>query len=176
MDFDEVLEQWERRETKKRSAGKKNAPGRSSGNRRREENNASEEAVPGEPFDTDWLDLYPPNAEIVDGKAVEERPPTAGGRSIWLRRPHQDTLDLHGLSGKEAQAELARFVRSLRRRGLRKGMIIHGKGLHSAEGSILGPLVRSFLESSLDIGEFGHAARKDGGSGATWFILRQRSR
>ena len=64
----------------------------------------------------------------------------------------------------------------MRRRGMRKGLVIHGKGNHSAEGSVLAPLVRDFLEMSSEIGEFGRAARKDGGSGATWFILRQRSR
>jgi DNA-nicking Smr family endonuclease len=31
------------------------------------------------------------------------------------------------------------------------------------------------MESSKEIGDFGRATRKDGGSGATWFILRQRS-
>lgn len=176
MDFDKVLNQWEHMKAEKRSTGKDRTLDRASVEKSGKGEISSEEVIAGETGGSDWLDLFPPSAEIVNSKDAEERPPVAEGRSIWLRRPHQDTLDLHGLNGKEAEEELIRFVRSLRRRGFRKGMVIHGKGLHSAEGSVLGPLVRKFLKSSSEISEFGHAGRKDGGSGATWFVLRQRSR
>ena len=72
----------------------------------------------------------------------------------------------------EVRAELSRFVGSMIRKGLRKGLVIHGKGNHSPDGSVLAPIVREYLEKSKEIGEFGHAAGKDGGSGATWFALR----
>lgn len=156
MGFDSILDQWENRK-----AGKKVPV----------EKTESTSAPSG-----DWLEAYPPDADILAAKDKDERPPVSAGKSIWLRRDPQDILDLHGLTGREAGEDLNRFIQSMRHRGLRKGLIIHGKGLHSAEGSILAPLVRGYLEKSAEIGEFGQATRKDGGSGATWFILRHRSR
>ncbi len=156
MDFDSILNKWENRKDR---------------NYISEEKGSSSSESSG-----DWLEAYPPGADVVAEKDSEDISPVSEGRSIWLRRDYQDVLDLHGLTGREATEEMARFIPSMRRRGLRKGLIIHGKGLHSPEGSILIPLVRNYLEMSSEVGDFGRAARKDGGSGATWFLLRQRSR
>lgn len=123
-----------------------------------------------------WLESYPPGKEECAEKEMNSDPPVSEGHSVWHRRPHQDVLDLHGSTREEAARELAVFIQSMRRRGLRKGLIIHGKGLHSADGAILVSVVREYLEASSEIGELGRADRKDGGAGATWFILRQRSR
>jgi len=160
MDFDRILEQWEKLHRVSES----------------QDSAAEEPGKKTESVPADWLENYLPDALTVAARENEHKTPVSEGRSIWLRRPPQDVLDLHGFRGLEAREEMARFVNSMRRRGLRKGLVIHGKGNHSAEGSVLAPLVKEFLELSLDIGEFGRAARKDGGSGATWFILRQRSR
>ena len=162
MDFDSTLDKWENR----RDRGK--ISGSTAG--------AGDKEISRSAAGSDWLDDYLPDADVVAAKDKNEKPPVSGGRSIWLRRSHQDILDLHGMTGREAREEMARFIRSMRRRELRKGLVIHGKGLHSNDGSVLAPLVRNYLEMSTEIGEFGRAARKDGGSGATWFILRQRSR
>jgi len=151
MGFESILEQWENKKDKKKSSGRKSSSG-------------------------DWLEAYLPDAEVLAAKDKDEKPPVSGGSSIWLRRDPQDVLDLHGLTGQEADDAISGFIRSMGRRGFRKGLIIHGKGLHSPEGSVLKPIVRKYLEISREIGEFGQAAPKDGGSGATWFILRQRSR
>jgi len=53
-----------------------------------------------------------------------------------LRRRHgaDDSLDLHGLHGREASREVTRFVRQAYRRGLGLLCIVHGKGLHSEGG------------------------------------------
>ena len=163
MDFESILEQWEKGE-KYKSRGKP-AASRAS-------------LQPESPADLpeDWLDSYLPDAQVLAVKENEVKQPVSGGTSIWRKREVQDVLDLHGLTGKEAISAMDKFILSMRRRGLRKGLIIHGKGLHSPEGSILAPIVRSYLEKSVEAGEFGRAARKDGGSGATWFLLRQRSR
>ncbi len=156
MGFDSILEQWEnRKDAAEKSPGKDLSSGASS---------------------ADWLDAYLPDADVVAAKEKEEMPPVSGGTSVWLRRDPQDVLDLHGQTGREAREAMAGFIRSMYHRGLRKGLVIHGKGLHSAEGSVLTPLVREYLEMSREVGVFGRAARKNGGSGATWFILRQRSR
>lgn len=160
MDFDSILEKWENR----RDSGKSSeAP-------------PTEKAGSPSTLSSNWLDNYLPDSDTIASKDKDTRPPVSGGKSIWLRRSHQDVLDLHGMTGREAREEISRFMRSMRRRNLRKGLIVHGKGLHSADGSVLAPLVKEYLEMSAEISEFGRAARKDGGSGATWFILRQRSR
>ncbi len=155
MDFEKILKQWESEEFKTVSPPRKTGGGKAG---------------------SSWLDRYPPGAEAVALKEAEMPVPVSEGRSVWKRRPHQDTLDLHGMKGSEAELSMERFIASMRRRGLRKGLVIHGKGIHSPEGSVLSPLVRRFLEKSDEVGAFGKAARKDGGSGATWFLLRQRSR
>ena len=161
VDFDSILDKWENRRDRS-EASPVRAPG-------------TDDPAPGA-FSEEILDRYLPGSDTVVAKSTEEKPPVAEGRSIWHKRPVQDTLDLHGLNGREARSEIGRFIRSMRRRNLRKGLIIHGKGLHSPDGSVLAPLVREYLEMSSEVGEFGRAGRRDGGSGATWFILRQRSR
>ena len=47
----------------------------------------------------DWLESYLPDAGTVADKENEHIPPVSEGRSIWLRRDPQDTLDLHGFRG-----------------------------------------------------------------------------
>jgi len=123
-----------------------------------------------------WLDSYPPDARALGDKDDGDSVSRNEVRVNWRRKTHQDVLDLHGLTGEEARAEIGIFIGSMRRRGLRKGLIIHGKGLHSNGQAILGSVVRDYLESSVEVGEFRRAEARHGGSGSTWFLLRQRSR
>lgn len=160
MDFEQILNRWENQ----KGGGDSSQGGEAHG----------KDSPPS--GKANWLDRYLPGREQVAEKEEDPAPPVSEGRSIWLRRPHQAALDLHSFTRREAERELARFIQSMRQRGLRKGLIIHGKGLHSSNQSILTPMVRDYLESSVEIGEFGRAPGKHGGSGATWFILRQRSR
>jgi DNA-nicking Smr family endonuclease len=46
----------------------------------------------------------------------------------------QGSIDLHGLTGPEAERELAKFVRARHARGDRTVLVVHGKGLHSDGG------------------------------------------
>lgn len=156
MDFEKILENWEK--------GHRTIKGKQE--QKKEEN----------PKLGDWLEKYLPNEKSINKKNQDTSPPKSEGRSVWLRRDPQDKVDLHGLNAMEARKELLEFIEGMKRRGLRKGLVIHGKGLHSKNESILKPLVQKFLESSKDVGEFGRAKSEDGGSGATWFFLRQRSR
>ena len=122
---------------------------------------------------SNWLEHYPPDQSQIDKKDKLRPPPVSESRSKWLNKKPQDTLDLHGMTEQEGKEALARFIQSMIRRGLRKGLVIHGKGLHSSDASILAPMVRQFLESSKKVGQFGHPNNRDGGKGATWFILCQ---
>lgn len=150
MNFEDILNQWEQSQSQnKRKSSKVSA---------------------------NWLDKFPPDKEALEEKNRECPAPQTEGRSIWLKRPHQDSVDLHGLTEKDARHTLTYFIQQMRRRGLRKGLVIHGKGIHSAKDPVLATMVRNYLEESAEVGEFGEAKRLDGGSGATWFLLRQRSR
>ena len=118
-----------------------------------------------------WLDRYPPgDSDLVDPQeSVRDR----GAASTHLRELEpQAQLDLHGMRADEASTVLNDFLNRSRKRGLRKVLIIHGKGHHSKEGPILKNLVRDHLERSRYAGAFGTADRNMGGSGATWVILR----
>jgi len=151
MDFSTILDRWE--------------------NRRKERSRRKHVAQ-----SENWLDDYPFDARMLVEKDKGESARRSEARVNWKRKAHQDALDLHGLTGAEAREEIGLFISSMQKRGLRKGLIIHGKGLHSDGQAILGALVRECFESSSEVGEFGRARAREGGSGATWFLLRQRSR
>ena len=82
-------------------------------------------------------------------------------------------IDLHGLTRDEAWGRLDSFVLDCKRRGLKKIMIVHGKGNHShGSDPVLGPMVRTYIERSEHLGTSGHPDHTQGGSGATWVILK----
>lgn len=115
--------------------------------------------------------------EIFDKDAqrekFDERKKMRDGEYV-KKMPPQDTIDLHGLTQEEARKTLNDFVTNARRRGLRKILIIHGKGIHSGAGDgVLSGLVRKFIESDSRLGQFGCADKTMGGSGATWVVVRQ---
>lgn len=108
-----------------------------------------------------------------DGHEVRAR--RAGTRDHVLRalmrsgvRP-EATLDLHGMRANEAERELVRFIRAQHRRGVRRVLVVHGKGLHSdAGGPVLGdvavevlskggaaPVVEAFVTASPELGGSG---------------------
>jgi len=106
-------------------------------------------------------------------KGEEEREDDKVRRREHLRMMEPEAeIDLHGLSVEEALLDLDRFLREASRRGLRKVLIIHGKGNHSKEGPVLPGAVLDLLRSSPLAGETGTAKRDKGGRGATWVIVR----
>ena len=93
-------------------------------------------------------------------------------RSFLLKLSPEAEIDLHGRTTDESEHLLSGFIKESSQRGLRKVLIIHGKGKHSQAGPVLGLWVKHFLESSTLCGETGHPDKRDGGSGATWVILK----
>ncbi len=130
------------------------------------ENNSKEENMSMER----WLDKYPPDAK----KAVTPISSTGKGavRKALLCMKPQAELDLHGLNTEEAIRRTNDFLITSKKRGLKKVIIIHGKGNHSKEGAVLKKAIRLFIEKSSITGEFASPGRDMGGSGATWVILR----
>ena len=95
-------------------------------------------------------------------------------RNYILNMKPEARLDLHGLHQNEAQVKLDSFITDCCRKGLRKVIIIHGKGIHTTgTDPVLGELVRKFIEHDKRCGSSGHPKTKqEGGSGATWVILK----
>jgi len=119
------------------------------------------------------LEQYPPDRQMGERKEIPDRIITHTKKKMLNRMEPQETLDLHGWNGLEALKELEFFLKKSKRRGLKKVLIIHGKGIHSPGGeSVLRPLVKQYLEKSSFVRDFGRASSQSGGSGATWILLR----
>ena len=90
-----------------------------------------------------------------------------------LKKMHvQDVLDLHGLTSAEAEKALWKFLSDCKNKGLIKVQIIHGKGLHSPEGSVLSGVVDEVLKECPFAGIAGIPDNKNGGSGYRLVILK----
>ena len=88
-----------------------------------------------------------------------------------------DELDLHGMLQEEAAAALRYFLRESRLEGLRKVLIIHGKGLHSENRrGVLKEAVQQVLLKDRNVSAWGEAGRKEGGRGASWVWLSVRGK
>lgn len=116
-----------------------------------------------------------------DGKRVEGRRIDVGVDVLRkLRRgqmPLDSRLDLHGMTMPEARAQLELFLRTMRSRGERCVLVIHGKGAHSPDGAgVLRGEIAAWLSQSAaseHVAAFATAAGDDGGEGAVYVLLRR---
>ena len=146
MDFGDILNQWE-------------------GSKPGDKDSADLEAM---------LDKYD---RPDPGKDEQERPTHPGEyRKKVLAMEPEAELDLHGFTKEDALGALNAFINESLRQRLKKVLIIHGKGHHSAQEPILARTVREAVEKHPSCGEFGYAKGNEGGKGAVWVILRYRSR
>ena len=144
MDFDKILNRWEKRKKKKAVSdmGK-------------------------------WIDQYPPQENGKDeGEEVRQNVAAAERRRRLRTLKPQRQIDLHGLTASGAVKRVDRFLQDCRRDGLRKILIIHGKGKHSKTEPVLARAIRTYIQRSPHAGEFGTPTKDYGGSGAIWVILR----
>ncbi|MCU7905677.1 MAG: Smr/MutS family protein [Candidatus Thiodiazotropha sp. (ex Epidulcina cf. delphinae)] len=82
-------------------------------------------------------------------------------------------LDLHGLTVRHSREELSRFIKACQQRDIRCVRIIHGKGYRSeAQQPILKQKLNLWLRQGKNILAFTSATRRDGGTGATYVLLR----
>lgn len=109
------------------------------------------------------LDRFPPDPDSLAGK--EEREPRPGPPADKL--PIQDRIDLHGMTLEQARRAVDGFLKQAAGRGLRKVLIIHGKG-----GGVLKTGVARYLEGHPLAGRRQPAKTADGGSGALVVLLR----
>ncbi len=125
----------------------------------------------------EYLERYPPPSRPKDDVA-EEVDSTVNGRgtSSPAGLPVDVTVDLHGLTVDEGQRVLDQFVKQAVRGKMKKVLIIHGMGDRFGTTSPMKRMVRDYLEKNPTIGAMGVPEARDGGRGATWAIIRQRSR
>ncbi len=121
-----------------------------------------------------WLDTYPPPDGTKDEIPAEAALRKQEQRLAKRRLPIDDELDLHGCTVDEALHRTRRFIETSHSRGLRKVLVIHGKGNHNNGESLLRAPVRSLLAAHPGVGETGTPGRDNGGDGAVWAILRYR--
>ena len=93
-------------------------------------------------------------------------------RKYLLRTEPDDILDIHGLTGEKAWISLDYFFTSAKNRSLKKLRIIHGKGNRSAGDAVLVKIVRKFIEKCPFAGKSSFEKAKNGGTGATWVLLK----
>ncbi len=82
-------------------------------------------------------------------------------------------IDLHGLSSREAQRQLLRFLHFCVEDGLRCVQIIHGKGYNSPDNQpILKNDINLWLRQHKDVLAFCSSPPKAGGTGALYVLLK----
>jgi DNA-nicking Smr family endonuclease len=175
VNFGDILDEWDRETAKPR--GKKAIDA---------ERRRAEKRVPGETDEKAGSRPEPPRANPMDvwlrrygiqdkDEALDQlekaESPQEERRRLRAMRPDA-TCDLHGLTREDAWARLESFFSDCHRRGLRKALIIHGKGNHSAEDPVLRQMVKLFLERCPYAGESGTSTLEMGGSGSTWVIVK----
>ncbi|GMO45785.1 MAG: Smr/MutS family protein [Termitinemataceae bacterium] len=117
--------------------------------------------------------------ESKDGAAVREyashrRDDRGEQRRRILQKKCDAQLDLHGKTRDEAWQALELFFDDCRSNGYEKVLLIHGKGNHSNGDAVLDSLCTTFIERCPFAGMHGKSRNKDGGSGSTWVVIRDR--
>jgi len=94
--------------------------------------------------------------------------------------PVQDYIDLHGLTQAEAEQQVRRFLIQSYNQGFRCVLVVHGRGLNSANNI---PVLKERIPVWLSRGTvrrivlaFSTARPYDGGTGAIYVLLRARGR
>jgi len=121
------------------------------------------------------INMYLPEPDLISEQEL-----SAGEhnreRTHPRRWPVDATLDLHGFTLEEAKARTEAFIARCRTAGMKKVLIIHGKGKHSSSEGVLKREMTIYLRQHRDTGMMGIPDRSMGGSGAVWVVIRQRSR
>ena len=146
MEFKEILDAWEKKHS---GAGQS-----------------------GQPDMEEWISRYPPKGPKETREEANREQQATGPPDPRTQEP-QATLDLHGMNSRKAEKALESFVLACRSRGVRKALIVHGKGHHSQGEPVLQGVVRKYLEKSPYTGASGPAQRRHGGRGATWVVVRK---
>jgi DNA-nicking Smr family endonuclease len=123
----------------------------------------------------------PPEVKLSvegDGQRYAARAPGVSLSQVAELRTGQvhleATLDLHGLTIDIAVTKLHAFLVESRANGLRRVLVVHGKGTHSDHGAPLREAVVADLlgRASGLVHAFASATPANGGEGATVIVIR----
>jgi DNA-nicking Smr family endonuclease len=115
-------------------------------------------------------------SEYIEGRGYRV-PPEITRRLHQGRFAIQDHLDLHGHSAVSAEDSLGRFFKKALQTGKHAVLVIHGRGRSSAAEPVLKRLVQDWLKRGpfrKHMVAYASARPCDGGTGATYVLLRQR--
>ena len=173
MDMNDILNQWDQIQADKVKKQKEN--GRNTVSHKKANAPTPEEKAAAAEKD-------------FESKIREENSKQINPMEMWLRRygtidkdkiaeeteERDREQDRNYLISMKPEARLNDFITMCVQRGLKKVLIIHGKGNHTTgTDPVLGPMVRRFIERDKRCGMSGHPkTRQEGGTGATWVILR----
>ena len=113
----------------------------------------------------EWLKNYPPPSAVEREKSTNN----TGKNPVRF----SNKIDLHGMTRDIAVRQLQNFINNSVRAGLRKVLVIHGRGLNSDGEAILPKVVRAELERNPYVIDFGAAEPDQGGTGAMQVFLRR---
>lgn len=180
MNFGDILDEWDRTKAasgsfqKESSVQRKKGSGGThpTGSRDLYTTDQTANQTQAHPVDI-WLRRY----GVVDKDAMLDlentrESPAERRKRVFAMKP-EATIDLHGLTQEDAWIHLEAFFADCVKKDLQKILIIHGKGNHSENDPVLKNMVRTFVEQNPYAGECGNAGKADGGSGATWVILKK---
>lgn len=118
---------------------------------------------------------FAPNMTVMGERLSYSRPSTPRKTVNALRKGKitaETTLDLHGLTSKEATHQLSHFMQQSLHDGLFSIRIIHGKGFGSAQKfPVLKNLVNHWLRNQYFVIAFCSAGHQDGGTGAVNVLI-----
>ena len=92
------------------------------------------------------------------------------------RYPIEGSLDLHGMTVKEARAEVLRFFNLAEAKRWRTVLIAHGRGERSATPARLKSYLAFWLRELPQVIAFHSADRRHGGTGAVLVLLKKSAR
>ena len=118
----------------------------------------------------EWLDRY--GADPNKGGDDRDGQPGRKQKKSARKMDSERKIDLHGLTSAEAISALDHFINKCRQEGVKKILIVHGKGIHSSDGPVLRNEIHNFLQTNPKIGQMGTPGRAEGGSGAVWAVIR----
>lgn len=117
----------------------------------------------------EWLDPH----DVISWK----RDGVQDGVFRQLKRGHYtptDNLNLHQHSVVQARQAVSAFIAACYQRGVRTGLVIHGRGLHSKpQPALLKSLCAQWLPQFDNVLAIHSAAPEHGGSGATYVMIRK---
>ncbi|MCK9169624.1 MAG: Smr/MutS family protein [Treponema sp.] len=183
MDFGDILDQWDSQQKnaakKQKESGKTQISHKKANAPTPAEKAAASSRATDHDFDKRinpeeaWLRRY---GTVDKDKIAEEAEESmrTNSQQYFKSLPVEARLDLHGLTQDEARSRLNSFISDCLKRGVRKVLLIHGKGLHTTGSDpVLGEVVRKFMETDKRCGMSGHPEKRMGGNGATWLVLKQ---